>query len=80
MLTVRKNYRPLAYHGWPHGFSVAHILWLIFTESPDTFTTNEVRDKESILSQVQALLFPLLPSLPLSHYYHTILIITTTYH
>jgi hypothetical protein len=69
MLTVRKNYRPLAYHSWSHGFSVAHILWLIFTQSPDTFTANEVRSQQSTY-QVQSLLFPLLSSLPSPHIHH----------
>ena len=26
-LTVRKNYRPVTYHNWQHGFHVTHALW-----------------------------------------------------
>ena len=72
MLTVRKNYRPLAYHGWPHGFSVAHILWLIFTESPDTFIANEVRGQQSILYKYKHYY-----SHYCLHYHPTIISITT---
>lgn len=27
ILTVRKNYRPVVYHNWHHGFSVCHSVW-----------------------------------------------------
>ena len=27
VLTVRKNYRPIHYHNWQHGFHVAHQVW-----------------------------------------------------
>lgn len=27
VLTVRKNYRPIQYHNWQHGFHVAHQVW-----------------------------------------------------
>lgn len=26
-LTVRKNYRPVTYHNWDHGFHVCHAIW-----------------------------------------------------
>ena len=29
ILTVRKNYRPVTYHNWQHGFHVAHSLWMM---------------------------------------------------
>lgn len=29
ILTVRKNYRPIQYHNWQHGFHVAHQAWRI---------------------------------------------------
>jgi hypothetical protein len=30
MLTVRKNYRPVPYHNWPHGWHVAHSIFCMF--------------------------------------------------
>jgi len=29
VLTVRKNYRPVAYHNWKHGWNVAHCMYSI---------------------------------------------------
>lgn len=33
VLTVRKNYRPIQYHNWQHGFHVAHQVWRIIEAS-----------------------------------------------
>ena len=27
ILAIRKNYRPVTYHNWEHGFHVAHAIW-----------------------------------------------------
>ncbi|OWF36193.1 cAMP and cAMP-inhibited cGMP 3',5'-cyclic phosphodiesterase 10A-like [Mizuhopecten yessoensis] len=40
-ITVRKNYRDIAYHNWDHGFHVAHSLWCMMRESPNVFTKFE---------------------------------------
>lgn len=40
-LTVRKNYRPITYHNWQHGFHVAHALWLMIRSSPSKFSRLE---------------------------------------
>ena len=37
ILTVRKNYRPVEYHNWQHGFHVAHCLWRMIATHPDRF-------------------------------------------
>ncbi len=29
VLTVKRNYRPVSYHNWKHGFNVAHCMYLI---------------------------------------------------
>lgn len=39
-LTVRKNYRPVTYHNWQHGFHVFHSLWCM-VNGEETFTTFE---------------------------------------
>lgn len=43
VLTVRKNYRRVAYHNWAHGWSVAHAMFATLMNSPDAFTKLEVR-------------------------------------
>lgn len=40
-ITVRKNYRDIAYHNWDHGFHVAHSLWCMMHSSPGIFTKFE---------------------------------------
>ena len=30
-LTVKKNYRPVAYHNWRHGFNVMSAMYTMFT-------------------------------------------------
>ena len=41
-LTVRKNYRPVTYHNWDHGFHVAHAIWrMIKTSKEKEFTFHE---------------------------------------
>ncbi|GMR52448.1 hypothetical protein PMAYCL1PPCAC_22643, partial [Pristionchus mayeri] len=39
-LTVRKNYRRVAYHNWAHGWSVAHAMFVLLN-STDIFTPFE---------------------------------------
>ncbi|KAK6729661.1 hypothetical protein RB195_006607 [Necator americanus] len=42
VLTVRKNYRRVAYHNWAHGWSVAHAMFvLLMHTSRDIFNTHE---------------------------------------
>uniref|UniRef100_A0A1I7U6X5 Phosphodiesterase n=1 Tax=Caenorhabditis tropicalis TaxID=1561998 RepID=A0A1I7U6X5_9PELO len=41
VLTVRKNYRRVAYHNWAHGWSVAHAMFATLTNSPDAFSKQE---------------------------------------
>lgn len=43
VLTVRKNYRRVAYHNWAHGWSVAHAMFVLLMHhtSQDIFTTHE---------------------------------------
>ncbi|GMS99649.1 hypothetical protein PENTCL1PPCAC_21824, partial [Pristionchus entomophagus] len=40
ILTVRKNYRKVAYHNWAHGWSVAHAMFVLLN-STDIFTPFE---------------------------------------
>jgi cAMP and cAMP-inhibited cGMP 3',5'-cyclic phosphodiesterase 10 len=40
-LTVRKNYRPVTYHNWQHGFHVFHSLWCMVSDQDETFTRFE---------------------------------------
>ncbi|EGT38371.1 hypothetical protein CAEBREN_30102 [Caenorhabditis brenneri] len=42
VLTVRKNYRRVAYHNWAHGWSVAHAMFATLVNSPEAFTKLEV--------------------------------------
>jgi len=37
--TVRKNYRPVTYHNWQHGFHVAHALWRLLVDGKDRVFT-----------------------------------------
>jgi hypothetical protein len=32
-MTVKKNYRPVAYHNWRHGFNVMSSMYAIITVS-----------------------------------------------
>ncbi|XP_046365386.2 cAMP and cAMP-inhibited cGMP 3',5'-cyclic phosphodiesterase 10A-like [Haliotis rufescens] len=41
ILTVRKNYRPLLYHNWRHGFEVAHALYCMIKTNPGIFSIKE---------------------------------------
>jgi cAMP and cAMP-inhibited cGMP 3',5'-cyclic phosphodiesterase 10 len=41
LLTVRKCYRPVAYHNWNHAFSVAHASYVIMSQSLGVFRENE---------------------------------------
>ncbi|KAK0424025.1 hypothetical protein QR680_008463 [Steinernema hermaphroditum] len=40
VLTVRKNYRRVAYHNWAHGWSVAHAMFVLL-KITDVFTDHE---------------------------------------
>ncbi|CAD5205461.1 unnamed protein product [Bursaphelenchus okinawaensis] len=39
-LTVRKNYRPVPYHNWTHGWTVAHAMF-VFLRKTKIFTPHE---------------------------------------
>ncbi|KAL5012133.1 hypothetical protein ScPMuIL_010684 [Solemya velum] len=41
VLTVRKNYRPVIYHNWYHGFAVAHSVWCMVRNCSGVFTRQE---------------------------------------
>lgn len=41
-MTVRKNYRPIPYHNWDHGFSVAHSMYYLLTAGNHSFSNLEV--------------------------------------
>ncbi len=41
-ITVKKNYRQVAYHNWTHGFHVAHSIYAILKSSPGIFKPLEV--------------------------------------
>ena len=48
ILTVRKNYRPVAYHNWLHGFNVSHCMYcmlLQLKETTDLFSYLHVSSK-----------------------------------
>lgn len=47
VLTVRKNYRRVAYHNWTHGWSVAHAMYLILKQT-NVFTLLEVGHTEGL--------------------------------
>ncbi|KAL9969158.1 hypothetical protein ACROYT_G021335 [Oculina patagonica] len=40
-LTVRKGYRPVAYHNWGHAFAVAHSMCVIMKLASEIFTWEE---------------------------------------
>ena len=42
-MTVRKNYRDVAYHNWSHGFHVANSTYAMLKSAPTTFRPLEVR-------------------------------------
>jgi cAMP and cAMP-inhibited cGMP 3',5'-cyclic phosphodiesterase 10 len=41
-ITVKKNYRHVAYHNWAHGFHVANSIYSILKASPAVFRPLEV--------------------------------------
>lgn len=41
VLTVRKNYRRVAYHNWAHGWSVAHAMFVMLHKNRNVFTVHE---------------------------------------
>ncbi|XP_067674184.1 cAMP and cAMP-inhibited cGMP 3',5'-cyclic phosphodiesterase 10A-like [Haliotis asinina] len=41
ILTVRKNYRPVLYHNWKHGFQVAQALYCMIKTNPGIFSIKE---------------------------------------
>ena len=41
-ITVKKNYRQVAYHNWAHGFHVANSIYAILKSSPGVFKPLEV--------------------------------------
>ncbi|KAL5012488.1 hypothetical protein ScPMuIL_011039 [Solemya velum] len=41
VVTVQKNYRPIEYHNWKHGFYVAHALWCMVKHNPGVLTRLE---------------------------------------
>ncbi len=42
LITVKKNYRQVAYHNWAHGFHVANSIYCILKSSPGVFKPLEV--------------------------------------
>ena len=42
LITVKKNYREVAYHNWTHGFHVANSIYSILKSSPGVFRPLEV--------------------------------------
>ena len=45
LITVKKNYRQVAYHNWTHGFHVANSIYSIVKSSPGVFRPLEVTAK-----------------------------------
>ena len=43
-ITVKKNYRQVAYHNWAHGFHVANSIYAILKSSPGVFKPLEVSE------------------------------------
>ena len=41
-MTVRRNYREVAYHNWSHGFHVANSTYAMLKSAPTTFRPLEV--------------------------------------
>ena len=44
LITVKKNYRQVAYHNWTHGFHVANSIYSILKSSPGVFRPLEVNN------------------------------------
>lgn len=44
IITVKKNYRQVAYHNWTHGFHVSNSIYSILKSSPDVFRPLEASD------------------------------------
>ena len=42
LITVKKNYRQVAYHNWTRGFHVANSIYSILKSSPGVFRPLEV--------------------------------------
>ena len=42
-ITVKKNYRQVAYHNWSHGFHVANSIYCILKHADGKFNMLEVR-------------------------------------
>ena len=42
LITVKRNYRTVAYHNWTHGFHVANSIYSIVKSSPGVFKPLEV--------------------------------------
>ena len=45
IITVKKNYRQVAYHNWAHGFHVANSIYSILKAAPNVFKPLEVSQK-----------------------------------
>lgn len=48
VITVKKNYRQVAYHNWTHGFHVANSIYSILKSSPEIFKPLEVMNKADL--------------------------------
>ena len=48
IITVKKNYRQVAYHNWAHGFHVANSIYSILKAAPSIFRPLEVRHNYAI--------------------------------
>ena len=48
LVTVKTNYRTVAYHNWAHGFHVCNSIYSILKASPGIYTPYEVRDIHSL--------------------------------
>ena len=44
-ITVKKNYRQVAYHNWSHGFHVANSIYCILKHAEGKFNMLEVRSR-----------------------------------
>ena len=47
VITVKKNYRSVAYHNWTHGFHVANSIYSILKACPGSFQPLEVSQQET---------------------------------
>ena len=54
-MTVRKNYREVAYHNWSHGFHVANSTYAMLKSAPSTFRPLEVRLHRPLVSSIYVL-------------------------